>query len=34
VLAGENPEILPPTQDYLKIYQELMSQAGGSSDAG
>jgi hypothetical protein len=29
VLAGENPEILPPPQDYLKIYQELMSQSGG-----
>jgi NAD(P)-dependent dehydrogenase (short-subunit alcohol dehydrogenase family) len=29
VLAGENPEILPPPQDYLKIYQELMSQSEG-----
>jgi NAD(P)-dependent dehydrogenase (short-subunit alcohol dehydrogenase family) len=29
VLARKNPEILPPPQEFLKIYQELMSQAGG-----
>lgn len=30
VLASENPELLAPPQDYLKIYQEMMSQAGGN----
>jgi len=34
VLAGENPSMLPPPQDYLKIYQELMSHGGGPGDAG
>jgi len=29
VLAAENPEILPPPQDFLEIFQEMMRQAGG-----
>jgi NAD(P)-dependent dehydrogenase (short-subunit alcohol dehydrogenase family) len=29
VLARKNPEILPPPHEFLEIYQELMSQAGG-----
>ncbi|UCD82451.1 MAG: SDR family NAD(P)-dependent oxidoreductase [Desulfobacterales bacterium] len=29
ILARENPEILPPPQDYLELYQELTRQSGG-----
>jgi NAD(P)-dependent dehydrogenase (short-subunit alcohol dehydrogenase family) len=29
VLAAQNPEILPPPQGFMEIYQELMSQSGG-----
>jgi short-subunit dehydrogenase len=29
ILAAENPELLPPPQDFMEIYQELMSKSGG-----
>jgi len=29
ILAAENPELLPPPQDFMEIYQELMRKSGG-----
>jgi len=29
VLTSENPEILPPPQGFMEIYQELMNKSGG-----
>jgi NADP-dependent 3-hydroxy acid dehydrogenase YdfG len=29
ILAAENPELLPPPQEFMEIYQELMNQSGG-----
>lgn len=29
ILESNNPEILPPPQDFLEIYQELMNESGG-----
>jgi len=29
ILAGKNPEILPPPQEFMEIFQELMSRSEG-----
>jgi hypothetical protein len=29
ILAAENPVLLPPPQEFMEIYQELLNKSGG-----